>query len=228
MDIDGFGKSYVERFHELGWLKDISDIYHLDYNAIEQLEGFGVKSAENLANAIEKAKKNPISRLLHSLSIHHLGKKASRLIAEQIDHVLDLTQWTEEQLTSIKDIGPVVARNVVDYFSQKENISMLQRMEERGVNLSKTQEDLPPKVSAEAPLSGKTILFTGSLQKMGRKEAQEEAEKMGAKNISAVSGNLNILVVGENAGSKLTKAQQLGTVEIWSEDDFIALINGSL
>ncbi|HMQ08501.1 MAG TPA: NAD-dependent DNA ligase LigA [Saprospiraceae bacterium] len=228
MDIDGFGKSYVERFYELGWLKDISDIYHLDYKAIEQLEGFGVKSAENLANAIEKAKKNPITRLLHSLSIHHMGKKASRLIAEQIDHVMELTYWTEEQLIAIKDIGPVVARNVVNYFSQKRNISMLQRMEERGVNLSRTMEDLPTKVSAEAPLAGKTILFTGSLQKLGRKEAQEEAEKLGAKNISAVSGNLNILVVGENAGSKLTKAQQLGTVEIWSEDDFISLINGSL
>ncbi len=225
MDIDGFGKSYIERFYELGWLKDMSDIYNLDYEAIAQLEGFGKKSAENLSKAIGKAKGNPISRLLHSLSIHHLGKKASRLIAEQVNHVLDLKDFTEEQFTAIKDIGPVVARNVVAYFEEEENIEMLKRMEARGVNLTRNLEDEPLKVNDDAILSGKTILFTGTLLKLGRKEAQELAEKNGAKVISAVSGNLNILVVGEKAGSKLTKARQLGTVEIWQEEEFLSKLN---
>ena len=225
MDIDGFGQSYVLRFYELGWLKDISDVYSLDFGQIAQLEGFGAKSAQNLKSSIDKAKSNPISRLLHSLSIHHLGKKASKLIAEKIDHVLDLIDWSIEDFTAIKDIGPVVARNVVEYFNEESNVAMLKRMEERGVNLRQTEEDKPLEVEADAPLYGKTILFTGSLQNMSRNEAKKLAEAAGAKNISAVSSNLNILVVGEKAGSKLTKARDLGTIEIWSEEEFLNKID---
>jgi DNA ligase (NAD+) len=224
MDIDGFGKSYVENFHSHGWLKDISDVYNLDYNAIKTLEGFGSKSAEKLLSAVNKAKGNPIHRLLHSLSIHHLGKKASKLIAAEINHVFDLQYWNKEKFTSIKDIGPVVADNVIAYFSDPDHISMLHRIEEHGVNMKQTKEDRPLVVSEDAPLSGKTILFTGSLQLMGRKEAQKLAEQNGAKNISAVSSNLNILVAGEKAGSKLKKAQALGSVLIMTEEEFVALI----
>ena len=226
MDIDGFGKSYVEKFHGEGWLRDISDVYNLDYDAISQLEGFGARSVEKLKNAIEKAKSNPIQKLLHSLSIHHLGKKASKIIAEHINHVLDLTDWKEEDFTEIKDIGPVVAQNVAEYFSQEKNIAMLRAMESYGVNLTQTEEDKPLEVAEDAPLAGKTILFTGSLTQMGRKQAQELAAKNGAKNISAVSKNLDILVAGEKAGSKLKKAEALGTVQIMSEEDFIALVEG--
>lgn len=225
MDIDGFGKSYVERFYELGWIKDMSDVYNLDYELIAQLDGFGKRSAEKLKNAIEKAKKNPIHKLLHSLSIHHLGKKASKLLAEQITHVLDLKEWPKEKFTDIKDIGPVVADNVIAFFSLEHNIAMLQRMEDRGVNLHQTQDDKPLEVSADGIFAGKTILFTGTLTTMGRKEAEELAARHGAKNISAVSSNLNILVVGEKAGSKLAKAKALGTVEIMTEEEFVAALN---
>ena len=224
MDIDGFGKSYVERFNEMGWVKTIADIYRLDYIQIAELDGFGEKSAKNIEKAVNKAKKNPISRLLHSLSIHHLGKKASKLIAEKIEYVLDLQNWTEETFTDIKDIGPVVAKNVIEYFSQAKNIELLKEMEDLGVNLHQTEEDKPLEIAEDAPLAGKTILFTGSLQTMGRKEAQEIAKKAGAKVISAVSSKLNILVVGEKAGSKLKKAQAVGTVEIISEEDFRLLM----
>jgi len=224
MDIDGFGKSYVIRFHEEGWLHDISDVYNLDFGKISELEGFGTKSATKLEAAIEKAKQNPISKLLHSLSIHHLGKKASKLIAQEIKHVFDLKQWTEEDFTKIKDIGPVVAKNVSEYFSDAENIAMLERMESYGVNLSQTEADQPLEVAEDAPLAGKTILFTGTLQQMGRKEAQALAEKHGAKNISAFSSNLDILVAGEKAGSKLKKATALGTVQILSEQEFLDLV----
>lgn len=224
MDIDGFGKSYVERFYEQGWVKTIADIYRLDYTKISTLDGFGEKSAQNIEKAIEKAKKNPISRLLHSLSVHHLGKKASKLIAEQIDHVLDLRDWTEETFVDIKDIGPVVAKNVIEYFSNPDNIALLEEMEALGVNMHQTEADKPLEIAEDAPLAGKTILFTGSLQTMGRKEAQEIAKKGGAKVISAVSSKLNILVVGEKAGSKLKKAQAVGTVEIISEADFRVLM----
>ncbi len=224
MDIDGFGKSNVERFFEEGWLQDISDVYNLDYDQIATLEGFGQRSVDKLETSINKAKENPISKLLHSLSIHHLGKKASKLIAQEVNHVLDLVDWTEEKFTDIKDIGPVVAKNVIEYFSNPVNTRMLERMESYGVNLTQTEDDKPLQIADDAPLAGKTILFTGSLQRMGRKEAQEKAAKHGAKNISAVSKNLDILVAGEKAGSKLKKAEALGTVQVMSEDAFLELI----
>jgi len=225
MDIDGFGKSYIERFSELGWVNDISDVYSLDYDLIAQLDGFGPKSASNLRQAIDKAKQNPIGKILHSLSIHHLGKKASKLLAEEIDHILDLQKWTTEQFVEIKDIGPVVSENVIAWFSEDENIELLKRMEANGVDLSQKEDDKRKIISADAPLVGKTILFTGTLQKMGRKEAQLMAENAGAKNISAVSKKLDILVAGEKAGSKLKKAQAIGTVDVLTEDQFIDLIN---
>jgi DNA ligase (NAD+) len=224
MDIEGFGESIVERFYRLGWLRNIADIYRLDFDNIAQLEGFGEKSAANLRAAIDKAKRNPIHRLLHSLSIHHLGIKASKLLAAEVGNVLELKTWGEERFTRIKDIGPVLTHNVIRFFQNEKNVALLEEMEALGVNLSQTDEDRPKAVSADAPLAGKTILFTGALSKMGRKEAQAKAETAGAKNISAVSGNLDYLVVGEDAGSKLKKAQALGTVTILTEDEFLTLV----
>ena len=226
MNIDGFGKSYVETFHAKGWLSDLSDVYNLNYDTIAVLEGFGQRSATKLKDAINKSKSNPIHRLLASLSVHHLGRKASKLISQEINHVLELESWTEEHFTNIKDIGPVVAENVIAFFSKAENIQMLKTMELHGVNLTQTEEDKPKVVSEDAPLFGKTILFTGSLQTMSRKVAQTKAEEAGAKNISGVSSKLNILVVGEKAGSKLKKAQALGTVQIMTEEEFNEVIGG--
>ncbi len=223
MDIEGMGESIIRRFNKEGWLHTIADIYRLDYDQIAKLEGFGAKSAANLRASIEKAKRNPIQRLLHSLSVHHLGKKASKLISAEITHVLELKNWTVEDYTHIKDIGPVVAENVAAFFRNPQNIALLEEMESLGVNLQQTDEDRPRAVAADAPLSGKTVLFTGTLSKMGRKEAQEKAEAAGARLISAVSSKLDFLVVGEEAGSKLKKARELGTVQILTEDEFLAL-----
>ncbi len=223
MDIDGFGEKYILRFYDLGWVKDLADIYKLDYDQIAQLDGFGKKSAEKLKQAIDKAKGNPIHRLLHSLSIHHLGQRASKLVAERIRHVLDLADWKLEDYTAIKDIGPVVAENASTWFSDPKHIAMLSEMESLGVNLKQTAADKPKVAVTDGVFSGKTILFTGTLTQMGRKEAQELAESLGAKNLSAVSSNLDILVVGENAGSKLEKARKLGTVRILSESEFLEL-----
>lgn len=224
MDIDGLGQSQVERFYKLGWLHNIADIYRLDYDKISRLEGFGSRSVENLKKSIEKAKSNPLYRLLHSLSIHHLGKKVSKLLAAEIKHVFDLQDWAPEKFTDIKDVGPVVAENVLAWLAEPKNIEMLQTMESLGVNLNQTEADIPKAANIDGPLAGKTILFTGTLQKMGRKVAQQKAEAAGAKNISGVSSKLNILVAGEKAGSKLKKATALGTVEILTEDEFLAII----
>lgn len=227
MDIEGFGPSIMEKFVKLGWIRNIADIYRLDFNKISELEGFGKKSADKLKESIEKAKSNPIQRLLHSLSIHHLGRRASQLIAERVKYIPDLKDWSETDFTDIPEIGPVVTKNVMAWFANKDHIKILHEMETLGVNMHQIAEDKPKVVAADAPLAGKTILFTGSLEKMTREEAQEMAEKAGAKNISAVSSKLNILVVGENAGSKLDKAKALGTVTIWTEDEFLKEVNGN-
>jgi DNA ligase (NAD+) len=229
MDIDGLGRAILERFYEQGWVRNLADLYDLDYEKISTLEGFGKRSAENLRKAIEKAKKNPIRRLLHSLSIHHLGKRASAIIAAHVSHVLDLTEKTEEELIALKDIGPVLAKNIIVWFSDPDNLAMLHRMESLGVNLTQTADDKPAQSSeqTDGPLSGKTILFTGTLQTMTRDEAKKLAEAAGGRTISAVSSKLDILVAGEKAGSKLRKAQDLGTVTIMNEEEFVQLLKFS-
>ncbi|MEO1713384.1 MAG: BRCT domain-containing protein, partial [Bacteroidota bacterium] len=129
--------------------------------------------------------------------------------------------WDEERFTEIKDVGPKVAQNVQAWFQIPQNVRMLKEMESLGVNLRQTEDDRPKAVSEDGPFVGKSMLFTGSLQQMTRKEAQEKAVAAGARMISAVSKNLDILVVGEKAGSKLKKAQALGTVEIMTEEEFL-------
>ena len=226
MDIEGLGESSIEKFYKLGWLHNITDIYRLDYKQIAQLEGFGEKSAANIKSAVEKAKQNPILRLLHSLSIHHLGQKGSKLLAAEIDHVLDLKDWDLEKYQTIKDVGPVLAQNVFNFFQTARNIELLQSMEALGVNLHQTEEDKKTDVNIDGPLYGKSILFTGKLLEMTREEAEKMAADAGASLASGVSKHLSILVVGEKAGSKLKKAQALETVEIWSEGEFLERING--
>lgn len=223
MDIDGMGRRYVEQFYGLGWLRTIVDVYRLPYDDIAELEGFGRRSAENLRRSVETAKLNPLWRLLYGLSIHHFGKKATQLVARHIEHVLDLADWTEAQFLDIKDIGPTVAANVVEYFSNPIHVEQLRELEALGVNVRPTDEDRPAAEVTEGPFLGKTMLFTGSLQQLSRKEAQEKAQAAGARIVSAVSGKLDILVVGEKPGSKLKKARALGTVTVMTEEEFIRL-----
>ncbi len=223
MNIDGLGRSMIERFWNRGWIRDISDIYNLDYQKVGNLDGFGARSVENLRTAINTAKKNPIHRVLHSLSIHHLGKKASKILAARIDHIRDLESFTKEDLTDIKDIGPVLADQIIAYFKDARQVALLQRMEDYGVNMSQTDKDRPRELPTDGPLSGKSILFTGTLQQMGRKEAQLIASEMGAKLASGVSKNLDVLVVGDKAGSKLKKAQAIETIQIMTEEEFLQL-----
>lgn len=227
MDIEGLGESTIEKFYKLGWLHSIADLYRLDYDAIAKLEGFGEKSANNMRSALEKAKNNPIYRLLHSLSIHHLGQKGSKLLAAEIGHVLELKDWDLERYQEIKDVGPVLARNVYHFFHTDHNIALLQTMEQLGVNLTQTEDDKKPESAIDGPLSGKSILFTGTLTTCTREQAEARAAAAGANLASSVSKNLHILVAGEKAGSKLKKAQALGTVEIWTEAEFLQQISDS-
>ncbi len=225
MDIEGCSKATIERFVTLGWIKSLADLYRLDYEAMAQLDGFGKRSAENLQKGIEKAKQNPIYRFLYGLSIHHFGRKASKLVAAEINHVLELQDWTLERFTEIKDVGPVVANNVIKYFSDEKNIALLKEMESLGVNLTQTEEDKKSESASEGPLAGMTILFTGTLTQFSRENAEAKANAAGATIASSVSSKLNILVVGEKAGSKLAKAQKIGTVEILTEMEFLEKIS---
>jgi DNA ligase (NAD+) len=226
MNIDGLSERTIERFQEEGWIHSLADFYRLDYGKIAKLEGFGQRSADNLQKAIEKAKQNPVHRLLSSLTIQLLGQTSSKLIASEISHVLDLQDWTVERFTQIKGVGESLAKNVMEYFAVEKNIALLKDMESCGVNMKPTEEDAKPVVNTEGVLSGKTILFTGALQQFTRDDAEKAAAGAGATLVSGVSKKLNILVVGENAGSKLKKAQDLKTVEILSEQDFLNLISG--
>jgi DNA ligase (NAD+) len=223
MDIDGLGASTILRFYRLGWLHSIADLYRLDYDAVAELEGFGEKSAARLRDGIERAKGNPIHRLLFGLSIHHLGQKASRLIAAEVGHVLDLERWEVEQFVGIEGVGPVLARNVYNWFRNPHNLELLQTMEQLGVNLAQTDDDRKPgrQDTADGPLGGRNILFTGTLTTLTREEAEARAFAAGANILGGVSKKLDILVAGEKAGSKLKKAQELGTVEVWTEAEFL-------
>jgi DNA ligase (NAD+) len=227
MDIEGLSKATIERFMQMGWVRSIADLYRLDYEAISKLDGFGKRSAEKLEKAIEKAKQNPIHRLLASLTVHHLGRRASKLLAAEVENVFDLANFDVEKLTMVREIGPVLAENVVAYFSDEKNIAVLKEMEALGVNMKQTDEDRKNQPNTEGVLSGKTILFTGTLTQFTRETAEKAASAAGASLASGVSKHLNILVVGEKAGSKLKKAQALGTVEILTEGEFSALISTS-
>ena len=148
----------------------------------------------------------------------------SKLIAAHLDHLLQLKDWTLEQFKSIKDVGPVVGQNIIQYFNNPANLAMLEIMESLGVNFYQTEEDKLRQAVEGSVFSGKTILFTGTLETLGRKEAQELAEKAGARNLSAVSSQLNFLVIGAEAGSKLSKAKALGTVTILTESEFLGFL----
>jgi len=224
MNIDGFGEKYILRFNELGWLNTVADIYRLNYDEISELEGFGQRSADNLRAAIDTAKKNGIARLLYSFSIPHIGRSVSRKVAAEVKDIRDLKDWTEEQFVDLSDIGPKVAQELIAFFQKQENLDLLNELEQLGVNIKRLDSEVKQEAVLGGIFSGKTILFTGKLQIMSRTDAKARAVAVGAKPISAVSGNLDILVVGEKPGSKLKKANELGTVEVMTEEEFLEKI----
>ncbi len=218
MDIRGLGEAIVRRFYKLGFLKSIPDIYRLPYEKIKQLEGFGEKSAENLKNAIEESKHRPIHRLITGLGIRYVGKVTAKTLSEHINCVEELKDWSVEQLESLPDIGYVVARSIYDFFHNEQNLKMLQELKGLGVETCKEKEE-----KIEHIFDGKSFVFTGTLHCCSREIAQEIVERLGGKVTSSVSRKTAYLVVGENPGSKLRKAQQLG-VETIDEKHFIQMI----
>jgi DNA ligase (NAD+) len=220
MDIRGLGEAIIQKFHSLGLLTSIPQIYQLDYDAIGQLEGFGKKSIDNLKAAIEQSRKQPLHRLIYALGIRYVGETTAKTLAHAVDHLLDLAKLDEAALQSLEDIGPKVAGSVVQFFANKDNFEMIRTLEHLGLTLKNEKKEY----ASAGNLDGQTFLFTGTLIRLKRSEAEELVEQNGGKLISGVSSKLNYLVVGEDAGSKLEKAKKINTIKILSEDQFLKML----
>jgi DNA ligase (NAD+) len=220
MDIRSFGAANIIKFFELGLLKDIPGIYTLDYEKISELEGFGQKSIDNLRTAIENSKQQFLNRLIYGLGIRYVGETTAKTLAKTVDHILDFEKFSLEELQHLEDVGIKVAGSIYQFFHLEDNIEMIKKLGDLGVNLKNTNK----KVERDGILNQQTFLFTGSLPTLKRSEAEELVEKNGGKLLGSVSSKLNYLVVGEDAGSKLDKAKKLGTIKIISEADFLKMI----
>jgi DNA ligase (NAD+) len=220
MDIRGLGEANIRKFYELGLLCTIPQIYQLDFTAIAALEGFGKKSIENLQLAIEQSKTQPLHRLLFALGIRFVGETMAKTLAHAINHLLDLQKFDEEALQNLEDVGPKVASSIVQFFSNDDNIKILKELETLGLTLTNDKKQY----ANNGNLEGLTFLFTGTMAKLKRSEAEELVEKNGGQIVSSVSSKLNYLVVGEDAGSKLEKAKKINSVKIISEEDFLNIL----
>jgi DNA ligase (NAD+) len=220
LDIKSFGDANVRKFYELNLLKDIPGIYKLNFEAIATLEGFGKKSIDNLTAAIEASKQQPLHRLIYGLGIRFVGETTAKTLANAVSHLLDLANKTEEELQALEDIGVKVATSITQFFSNAQNIEMIQQLEALGLQLTNTKKEI---ISSGA-LQGQTFLFTGTMPTLKRSQAEAMAEAKGGIIASGVSAKLNYLVVGEDAGSKLEKAKKINTIKIITEEEFLQLV----
>ncbi len=221
MDIRSFGDANVRKFFELGLLKDVPGVYTLPFDEIRKLEGFGEKSITNLQAAIEASKTQPLHRIIYGLGIRYVGETTAKTLAHAVQHLNDFAGFTEEQLQQLEDVGVKVAKSIHAFFSNAENIELLNRLEKLGVQLKNEHKEL----SSGGNLAGKTFLFTGTLNRLKRSEAEALAEKDGGKIVSGVSSKLDYLVVGDDAGSKLEKAKKITTIKIINEEDFLKMLS---
>jgi DNA ligase (NAD+) len=220
MDIRGFGDANVRKFYEMGLLKDIPGVYTLNFEKIGEMEGFGKKSIDNLQLAISNSRKQPLHRLIYALGIRFVGETTAKTLAQAVNHLLDFKKLSLEDLQNLEDVGPKVGGSIHHFFSNKQNIEMLQQLEKLGLQFKNEKKQL----TTSGNLHGQTFLFTGTLPTLKRSEAEVMVEENGGHILSGVSAKLNYLVVGEDAGSKLDKAKKLNTVKIISEEDFLKMI----
>lgn len=217
MDIEGLGEALLEVLTEKGMLKNAADIYKLDYREIAALERMGEKSAENLKNAVENSKKNDLSKLVFALGIRHIGQKAAALLAEHFETMDALEQATKEKILEIDGFGEVMADSVVQFFALPQSTELVHTLQALGVNMRSQKEIVDER------FKGKTFVLTGTLPTMTRSAAGKMIESYGGKTSSSVSKKTDYVLAGEDAGSKLTKAQTLG-VPILSETEFLEML----
>jgi DNA ligase (NAD+) len=221
MDIRSFGEANVRKFYDLGLIKDIPSVFELTAEKLAGLEGFGSRSIDNLLSAIESAKSQPLHRLIYSLGIRYVGETTAKTLAQSVSGIFDLAGFSEETLRAIDDVGVKVASSITEFFKNHDNIAMLEKLKALGVS---TERAASASVSS-GTFSGISFLFTGTLNKLKRTEAEERVEAAGGKILGGVSSKLNYLVVGEDAGSKLEKAKKIPGIKILSEDDFLKMLS---
>lgn len=220
MDIRSFGEANVRKFYEIGLLKSIPDVYSLPYDEIGKLDGFGEKSITKLQQAIEDSKKQPLNRIIYALGVRYVGETTAKTLANAVDHLTNFKDFTEEQLMQLDDVGVKVAKTVYTFFHNADNLQLLQKLEELGVQLKNEKKG----TVTDGNLSGLTFLFTGTLSQLKRSDAEVLVENNGGKILGAVSSKLNYLVAGENAGSKLEKAKKIPAIHVISEEEFIKML----
>lgn len=217
MNIDGLGPAIIEQLADLDLIKSPADLYYLKYEDLVDIERMGVKSANNLIKAIENSKNAGLDRVIFALGIRNIGSKAGKVLAETFGDIDSLSEASEENLTKIEDIGPIMAKSIVNFFSSNGAIDIIQKLRFAGVDLTYSKK------SMDNRFEGMTFVLTGTLPTYSRDEASEIIENFGGKTSSSVSKNTSYVLAGEKAGSKLTKAQQLG-IKIIDENEFISLI----
>lgn len=218
MDIEGMGPSVIKKLLAEGLIKSSADIYYLTADELIKLDKLGEKSAENLLDAIEKSKKNDLPRLIYALGIHHIGAGAAKLIAKRAGSIDALFGLTAEELTEINDVGMIMAESVTDFFAQPHTRTLIQKFKDAGVNT-----DYIGEARSSNALEGMTIVVTGTLPTLGRKDATALIEQNGGKASGSVSKKTTYVLAGEAAGSKLTKANELG-IPVIDEAEFMKMI----
>jgi len=221
LNIENLGSETIEQLYREKLVENPADFYALTKEQLLPLERMAEKSAQNIISGIEKSKEIPFEKVLYGIGIKHVGETVAKKLAKNFESIEALKNATVEELTQVEDIGGKIADSIIAFFQNPENILLIERLKSYGVQLEKgenTNEVL------SNVLENKTFLFTGKLSLFTRDDAEAMVEKHGGKNISAVSKNLNYLVVGEKAGSKLKKAQDIGTIEILDEQQFLDLL----
>jgi DNA ligase (NAD+) len=221
MDIEGLGEALINLFVEMSFLKTYADIYDLKdkREKLINIERLGEKSVDNLLSSIEKSKKQPFHKVLFALGIRYVGSGAAKKLADNFSNIDALINASEEEISSVREIGPSISGSIKKFFSNKNNLQIIERLKKHGLQFSGIS-----KVKKNTFFSGKTFVLTGTLPRLSREEAGEKIVNLGGKVTSNVSKSTNFVIVGENPGSKLSKAEKLG-VETINEKEFSKLLN---
>lgn len=220
MNIDGLGERVVSQLFSEKLIEDVADLYKLTYEQLINLERMGEKSVTNLLNAIAASKSNSLERLLFGLGIRHVGAKAAKTIAMEFSNMDALANASVEDLKAINEIGDKMADSIVAFFEQEEAAELIEELKASGVNMEYTGARPVALEDSDSVFAGKTIVLTGKLEQLSRNEAKEKIELLGGKITGSVSKKTDLVIAGEDAGSKLTKAEQLG-IEVWDEDKLL-------
>lgn len=220
MDIDGLGSTHIANAVNAGLLNDPSDIFFLTVDQLCSLDRVGTKLAKRIASGIEAAKSRPLNRLIFGLGIRQVGESTAKSLARHFRSIQRLSEATADQLMEVEDIGPSVAASIIDWFSRPQNQAIIARLHQAGVQAALVEET--QNAPAEGPLLGKSVAITGTLPGLSRDEAKALVESLGGRVVSSVSRKTDIVIAGAEAGSKLTRAQELG-LPIWDADQLRAV-----